>query len=232
MDSDEEILFRRDPGSSRGADGAKGSSGEAYVPFPQNLPPFSSGAIPGGVTCLIQLDQLGIAHQHLKRIKGVNTPVRITGTIGGVLYRPMSSRRSLVCDCRLALALYRAAPFFLNLDIDEVHFSSAYSYRYTAGGSLSRHARGLALDIHRIKRGQQLLIVEYDYAHALVDGCHPESPTLNQLACQLLRWGMFDRVLTPDFDRGHYNHFHLSIEELHHRRSGSHPSPVIEGDAD
>jgi hypothetical protein len=63
----------------------------------------------------------------------------------------------LICDCRLALALVQAAPYLRNLGITEVHFSSAYSYRLMPSGKLSRHARGLAIDIHRVTANGEIL---------------------------------------------------------------------------
>ncbi len=179
---------------------------------------YSSRTLPGGLACLIKLKTNGIHHAHLRRLRGVDTPVRITGPIGGVLFRALG-RLPLACDCRLALALHRAAPYLRNLGVTELHFSNAYSYRVMPSGRPSRHAMGLAIDVHRVKVGDEVLKLEEDYALSLPDGgCTGDSPVLNRVGCLLRDKGIFDRVLTPDFDRAHHNHFHLAILSLHRRR--------------
>lgn len=179
---------------------------------------YSSRTLPGGLACLIKLKTNGIPHAHLRRLRGVDTPVRITGPIGGVLFRALG-RLPLACDCRLALALHRAAPYLRNLGVTELHFSNAYSYRMMPSGRPSRHAMGLAIDVHRVKVGDEVLTLEEDYALSLPDGgCTGDSPALNRVGCLLRAKGLFDRVLTPDFDRAHHNHFHLAILSLHRRR--------------
>jgi hypothetical protein len=178
---------------------------------------YSTRSLPGGLTCLIRLKRQGIPHVHLKRLRGVDTPVRITGPIGGITYRS-TGRRTLAGDCRLALALHRAAPYLRHLGVTELHFSSAYSYRMMPSGRPSRHAMGLAIDIHRVRVGEELLTLEEDYALGQGDSCTGDSPVLNRVACLLREKGLFDRVLTPDFDKAHYNHLHLAILSMHRRR--------------
>jgi hypothetical protein len=189
-------------------------------PFPgltpeDELAPHSSRTIPGRVGCLIQLANLGVPHRHLRALRGVDTPVAITGPIGGIHYRPMGRHR-LVGDCRLALALHRAAPYLRNIGVTDVYFSSAYSYRLAPSGALSRHARGLAIDVHRVRTTDDgLLEISEDFELGLEvgEGCALNAPALNRMACLLAEWRIFDRVLTPDFDRAHYNHLHLAILE-------------------
>jgi hypothetical protein len=194
---------------------------------------YTTRTLPSGLACLIRLSDLGIPHRHLKQtIRGVNTPVRVTGPIAGILYKAMG-RHPLVCDCRLALALHRTAPYLRNLGVTEMHFSSAYNYRRMPSGKLSRHAMGLAIDVHRVKVDGQLLTLEEDYELGLGEheGCLGSSPVLNRIGCVLREKGLFDRVLTPDFDRSHYNHFHLAILSLHRRRFIPKGTP-LQADAD
>ena len=190
----------------------------APLPPVEDFEPHDSRTLVGGLGCLIRLQELDIAHQHLPALRGVNTPVRVTGPVGGIVYRPLG-RQPLNADCRLVLALHRAAPYLLTLGVTEVQFSGAYSYRRMPGGRLSRHALGLAIDVHRVVADGELLDVSEDYALNLrEDGCRVEAPTLNRMACLLLDWGVFDRVLTPDFDRAHDNHLHLAILALRRGR--------------
>jgi hypothetical protein len=179
--------------------------------------PFRSTTIPGGLGCLIRLRELGVDFVSLSALRGVLTPVRVTGPINGIRYRSLG-KNGLVGDCRLVLALHRAGPVLLHLGVEEMLFSSAYSYRLMASGKLSQHAMGLAIDVHRVKIKGEILDVKEDFALGLENGCESSSPPLNRLACLLRAWGIFDWVLTPDFDRAHYNHFHLDIYCLYRRR--------------
>ena len=196
--------------------GAQGPSPAGPRPV-HHLKPLSTRTIPGGVACLIRLRELQIPFRSRDSVNGIDTPVQITGPISGIRYRSLG-RRPLLCDCRLALALARASLILANLDVRELQFSSAYRYSRMSSGKLSRHGMGLALDVHRVLVGDKLLSVKADFARDLADGCHGTSPPLNRMACLFKRWRLFDRVLTPDFDRAHHNHFHLAILSLHRRR--------------
>ena len=195
------------------------------LPPPEGLETFRSTTIPGGVACLIRLKELGVPHVTLPLQKGVLTPVRITGPINGIAYHAIA-RLPLVCDCRLALALHRAAPYLLQMGVEELHYSSAYSYRLMPSGRLSQHAMGLAIDVHRVKIKGELYDLQEDYVLGRENNCDPESPPLNRMGCLLRAWGLFDWVLTPDFDRAHRNHFHLDIYCLHRRRHPPRPAPA------
>jgi hypothetical protein len=186
--------------------------------LPAALPTFRSTTIPGGLACLIRLRELGVEHASLPALKGVLTPVRVGGPINGIRLRSLG-RSPLVADCRLVLALHRAAPYLLQMGVEELHFSSSYRYSLMPSGRLSQHAMGLAIDVHKVTISGELLSVEEDFVLGLgADACGGASPPLNRMACLLRAWGLFDWVLTPDFDRAHRNHFHLDIYCLHRRR--------------
>jgi hypothetical protein len=185
---------------------------------PDHLLVHDSRTIPGGLACLIRLRELGISYVSLPPLKGVLTPVRLTGLIGGIRYVPLGGKTPLVGDCRLGLVLHRAAPYLQQLGVTELHYSGAYSYRLMQSGRLSQHAMGLAIDVHKVRANGELLDIRYDYTVGMETPCAPESPVLNRMACLLRSWKVFDWVLTPDFDRTHDNHFHLDIYCLHRRR--------------
>jgi len=198
----------------------------ATLPVKDHLEQHDSRSIPGGLACLIRLRELEIPHRHLARLRGVDTPVQILGPIGGIHFRPLG-RIPLVADCRLVLALRRAAPYLRNLGVTELRFSSAYSYRMMPSGRLSRHAMGLAIDVHEVVAdGGEVLRVSEDYEVGFEGGgCALNAALLNRMGCLLAELGLFDRVLTPDFDKAHYNHFHLAILSLHRRRHSPLPRP-------
>jgi hypothetical protein len=183
--------------------------------------------IPGGLACLIRLRALEIEFSSLPALRGVDTPVKVTGPIGGIVYAGLGGGpKPLYADCRLVLALHRAAPYLRSLGVKVMHFSNAYSYRLMPSGRLSQHAMGLAIDVHRVTIGDELLDVQEDFELAREDGC--AGPPLNRMACLLKSWGLFDWVLTPDFDAAHRNHFHLDLYDLHRRKHR--PSPLAVDD--
>ena len=83
----------------------------AFSPSPAAYEPraIESLRIPGGARCLELLDELHVKYARLPPKGGMATPVEIRGEIGGIRYTT-GGRRTLVCDCRLALALEWSAP--------------------------------------------------------------------------------------------------------------------------
>lgn len=169
--------------------------------------------IPGGTRCLELLEELGIQHRRLEPTRGMQTPVAVTGPIGAVRY-VSQGRPTLVCDCRLALALHWSATVLSDFGVSEVAHLGAYAYRTTRSGRLSLHARGLALDVAALRVHDRRLTVVTDFARGLGDGCRQGAPTLNQVACRLRRLRLFRELITPDHDRDHHDHLHLAIVPL------------------
>lgn len=208
-----------------GACAAPRAPGSAVGPAP---PRHRGDDLPGGITCLLRLQQLGIAHDTLPRLAGVITPVEVRGAIGGIEYRP-TGRRPLRCDCRLALALHRAAPLLRAHGVQVVYYSNAYR-RSPKRGKLSRHAMGLAIDVHRLRVAGALLDVAEDFSKGYADAPCEEAPSpLNAVACELRARSLFDRVLTPDTDAAHRDHLHLAVLSFERRRvpARRRPYPVI-----
>ena len=170
-------------------------------------------AIPDGEACLALLASEDVAFRELPPKPGMVTPVAVTGPIGGVRYESAGTT-SLVCDCRLAVALDWLAPELRAFGIREIHHSGAYVYRTTHSGAPSLHALGLAIDLHRFRTGAHGLEVSKDYARGQGPSCDQGSPILNRLACELDRTGLFQQVMTPDDDYDHRDHLHLAISPL------------------
>jgi hypothetical protein len=132
---------------------------------------------------------------------------------------------ALISDCRLALALNRFALVLRRLGFDEVHFSNAYSPRPVRNRRRSRHALGLAIDIHRFRYRGELLDVLRGFPRGQSGPCESR-PTLAKLACILSRDRFFNRVLTPDTNADHRDHFHLAILSLDGARFLDRPRKV------
>jgi hypothetical protein len=166
--------------------------------------------IPSADACLAALDASGTRYQRLESKKGIETPVVVSGPIGGLHYDG-GSGGGVVADCRLVLALYRVAPILKQLGVTRLRYSGAYSYRMSKVGRLSYHAYGLAIDVHEFVINGKRLAVESDFARGLADGCAESSPELNQVACRLKATGMFKELLTPDYNADHHNHMHFGL---------------------
>ena len=165
--------------------------------------------------CLARLDDLDVDYERVSRRK-VDVAVRIDGALGGVLYESYNGK-PLVIDCSLAYSLARAGRFLVAAGVERVTYSSAYDIRSIRGTRRpSRHSFGLAIDVHTFHAGDTPLTVRDDYEQGLGDNvdCIGRPLTeagalLKRLACQLDRSMLFRIILDPDFDAGHYNHFHL-----------------------
>jgi hypothetical protein len=177
--------------------------------------------------CLRALQRAHVPFERTSHaIGGVATPVRITGPINGVLYRPSERREPHeLMDCRRAVALVRFSRMLRRLGIDEVIHYSTYrpaDSRAIAEHPLqSRHAGGLAIDAAWFLRNDgQRFSVERDF-HSRIGRitCGPEARVphhdgarlLRTIACDAARLGIFTVILTPHFNYQHRNHFHLEV---------------------
>lgn len=180
--------------------------------------------------CLRLLRALKVPYRRMRRVKGVATPVLIRGRrIGRIRYRQLhkNGRQRLLMDCRLAVALRRASDILWANNIRTVIHNNFYSWRYVAGsGRLSRHALGLAIDIFGFidSRGRRMSIRK-DYEKGLGYGrtCAGNAKTikgriLRDLSCDLDRSNVFEAILTPDYDKGHRDHLHISVWHPQDRR--------------
>ncbi|HEX4338432.1 MAG TPA: extensin family protein [Polyangiaceae bacterium] len=199
------------PGMPGPASGAHEDVLTAYVHHGRHG--VKSLSIPDGDDCLALLATDSIAFHQIAPRPGMITPVDVTGPIGGVRYETAGTT-SLVCDCRLVVALDMLAPELRSFGIKEVQHSGAYVYRTTRRGHPSLHALGLAIDVHRIAMGKHRLDVSRDYARGQGPSCEEGSPVLNRLACELDRTGLFEQIITPDDDGDHRDHLHLAISPL------------------
>jgi hypothetical protein len=188
---------------------ALGCAHEGQVPAAWDASAVESLRIPGGKRCLSVLDRLGVKYKKLSPRGNVKTPVEIQSAIAGVSYKP-----TLVCDCRLALALHWSAPVLEAWHISEVEHYGAFSNRTTRRGRPSLHARGLALDVARFKFPDARLDVASNYERGWGAGCGPNAPPVNRIVCQLRQLGLFRELITPDHDDDHQDHVHLGIPPL------------------
>ena len=168
--------------------------------------------IPGGDECLGWLARLGIEHRSLKATRGVTTPVEVSGPVAEVRY-VSAGRSSFVADCRLVLALDWIGPHLRQFGVSEVRHSGAYVYRTTRSGRPSRHAKGLAIDVHGVRVDGKFHTVKRDFEKGLGWGCDTGAPRLNQISCRLRGLRLFRELITPDHNADHHDHLHLAIAD-------------------
>ena len=223
------------------------------IPRPQPVPPARrepdvvANAPGSDRSCLDSLRSAGVPFRPSGALKGVKTPIEITGPIAGVRIIPRAGRPPIM-DCELAKALLDGSPVFRHLGVTGLSFSGTYVYRNVAGTSkLSAHANALAIDVHALETTMGKIDVLRDYPRdggswghrgrsaGSVAGCVGRPPSaagrlLRQLACELAAHRSFNLIIGPDDNAAHRNHLHL---EAHPSRPtdlySSKPSVVHRG---
>lgn len=185
-------------------------SEQPVVPAAWNPRDAGVSLLPVGEECIVWLGQLGINFRRLDDLRGVDTPVEVTGPIAGVTY-VTAGKASVTGDCRLMLALDWASRTLTRVGITEVRHSGAYVYRTTSRGRPSLHARGLAIDVHAVKAGGTWYEVERDYETGQGPVCDAWHPFINHVYCRLSQLNLFRELITPDHNSEHHDHFHLGV---------------------
>lgn len=190
--------------------------------------------------CLEELARRGIDHTVEKPSPGVLAPVRLPKDVGGVVYRtaaPAHTREKGphdVFDCRLVLALSDFSKILKEHAVDEVLLYSAWRPpppKWPEGKLATRHPGALAIDAYRFGKkldpGQRekdrvWLDVARDFKGKIGSpACGPGSAPpkgapeaakkLRAIVCAAADEHLFTTILTPNYDRAHYNHFHLEV---------------------
>ena len=178
---------------------------------------------------------------------GVVDPVTAKMPINGVPYKvvgAMNPRMSMFADCRIIKSLVIAAPSFRERDIAQVTDYGVYNYRCIGGGTppncpngISQHAYAMAIDLAGFTTSDSTFFsVNDDW---VIDPNAEETcmaPTmegkdrfLHELICELKAAGVWNIVLTPNYNADHRNHFHVDLtpgSDFIERRLG----PVAYGD--
>ncbi len=144
----------------------------------------------------------------------IPVPVQIGGEIGGVRFQMAAANRPFLVACELAAKLPRTAEVLRRHGITMVGVVSAYR----DNPFTSFHTMGLALDIGVFGTADGLLRVvsdfELDYEHVTCEGPTPRREggrTLLSAACDLGRAKIWSSVLTPNYNQGHRDHFHVDV---------------------
>lgn len=204
-------------------------------PIPLSHSPGSPAAAYGQLTpsaCLALLDERHVPYSREEPKRGVKIPVRLTGRVGGVLYRtdfPDGERATVpweIFDCRLVLSLDDFSETLRAHSIAEVRMFSAWrppakSWPMTEWGR--RHQGALAIDVRELRKdnGEVLNVLDHFHGQLGAEQCvpgarppNPDSPEareLHELVCAAARAHVFNSILTPNYNPAHKNHFHLEL---------------------
>lgn len=152
---------------------------------------------------LSSLDRRGVSYERAVAPSPlVPVPVRIggsIGTVGGLRVAHSHSGAPIVVSAELADRIAEAAPVLRALGVAGINVGSAY--RGTPWTSF--HTMGMGLDIGSfVMADGRVLNVLRDFR---------SSPELQSIARALADSHLFSTVLTPSYNEGHHDHFHLDI---------------------
>ncbi|MEE2644171.1 MAG: extensin family protein [Myxococcota bacterium] len=203
------------------------SSTQRSVCLPtSSLPDEPPPPPPPAGDCLAALDALGAIYEArgdvADTVNGdpglqclVRESVRIQSPIGGVSYRYIEheSASPLFVSCEMALAIFELSEFLQELDIIEVGHIGTYNCRTISGRrEVSRHGFGDALDIRSfLTRGGDRYDVYTQWEHDTEDFRTAEAELLWEIGQQMHARGIFNIVLTPNFNAAHDNHYHVDL---------------------
>lgn len=144
----------------------------------------------------------------------VPAPVELRGRVEGVWFRSSHPERPVLMACELAAKLPTLARILAAHGVRGVDVMSSYREQPRP----SFHTLGLALDLWRFWTLKGMLSVVRDFeATPQSETCKAPKPgtgsakALLDIACQLAKSRSFATVLTPNYNEGHRDHFHVDI---------------------
>jgi hypothetical protein len=179
--------------------------------------------------CLAELDRLGVPYRREPAHLGIATPIRLTGPVGGVLYRgqgrdPDATPFTLL-DCRMAVALVELSAILRHHDVVEAHHYSMHRPNHRGrpanSGGRTGHRGGMAIDLAHLKltNGTMISVLKHFKGRRRAAVCGPkaapaatpEARMLRDIVCQADERKLFHVLLTPNHDYAHRNHFHMEV---------------------
>lgn len=130
-----------------------------------------------------------------------------------------SSSPRVTCAVARALLRFEAivqdeAQRVFGRPVTTIEQMGTYNCRQIAAyaGWVSQHSFGHAIDIKRFTvKGGREISVQRHYGRGPDAPAHKEGQFLRAVADRIVAEGVFNVVLTPNFDRAHHNHFHLDL---------------------
>jgi hypothetical protein len=176
--------------------------------------------------CEAELKKRAIPFANVATASGVDRPVRLTGKLHGVAFHGLEKNTATslyeIIDCRLVLALDDFSAILAQHDVVEAIHFSIYRPEKKAKKT-SKHAAALAIDLGTmIKKDGSKLSVEHDWHGGIGQkscGASANAPVpktkeateLREILCGAYDARLFNVLLTPNYNKPHYNHFHLEV---------------------
>lgn len=183
-----------------------------------------------GETCLAVLRRRDVPFKEVEATRGVDTPVRLTGPLRGVRFRPASpllvddQDHRTIADCRLAVALDDLARVLRRSGVVEVEYYSMYRRRgagWIKPGMRHQGARAIDLVGVRLASGATYTVRGdfHGWIGAVTCGEKASKPRRDTegarfwrgVVCELERMRSFNLLLTPNNDSGHRDHLHMEV---------------------
>lgn len=172
-------------------------------------------AIRSQAVCLHELAQLGVRAHLVTRplTTPVPTPVALDGPIEGVTFASLHLDREVEVSCELATRLPALARLLRELGVRAVGINSSYR----DAPKVSFHTFGLALDMAAFRRnGRTLIVAQHFEVTPDARTCEAQPSTedgraILEIACALAQSQLFSSVLTPNYNEGHRDHFHVDM---------------------
>jgi hypothetical protein len=148
----------------------------------------------------------------------VEDPVLLDPVVHGVTFRPSAASaapKTIFAACNLARAIARTAKLLAASDVNDVVHYGTYACRPIAGTTmLSEHAFARAFDLaeFRLTSGATYTVL----ADWEKDNPAPGTAGgmfLRTLATRLYGDGIYNILLTPDYNAAHANHFHGDLTQ-------------------
>lgn len=175
-------------------------------------------------SCLRELDERGIIwapwdYQTQTASNGaqctIGDPIRVSSPVNGIDYRYYSQQTSSAMSmaCELALALDDLGNVLEEHQIDTVLHIGTYNCRPISGTSrLSQHSYGMAIDIWGFEGVDGTrYVLEDHWEHDTENPQDPKARKLYDIGQAMHRERIFNIVLTPNYNAGHDNHFHVDL---------------------
>jgi hypothetical protein len=221
-------------------DAAPVHGGPIYDPDPEGRPtailrddaPNMRYAAIDPASCEGELQRRGVPFVRGEPTAGVLTPERLRGPMHGVMIstgapRAVQEKSAMeIFDCRLLLALDDFAALASPRGVVQMLHISAYRPKNANGCTAKypgkQHCAALAVDIARFKLADGTYWdVQKDFHGRIgIATCgptaQPPAPTpvstsLWSLVCDAAARGIFNVMLTPNYNAAHFNHIHVEI---------------------
>lgn len=162
--------------------------------------------------CTGLLKKAGVDFKEVTNAKGITHPVELVNEINGV---KLDCEDPLIIDCDMALAIEKMTRILSDMDVKAVGILSAHR----PDSLYTFHALGLALDMNWFKSPrwntgvwvQSWFEKRTKHKTCKYKPLEERGRFLMDIACALWEEKLFNTILTPNYNPGHYNHFHVDL---------------------